>query len=180
MQGVNVSGLLLPAGVVAAIASRDLSHNFLAGFFLMMVQPFRQARHKGVQFVLSGQDGLAHMAPWIDGPYKKLLSVYKKLLGCLLAGWATAWACRCRPAPQAALAQAAPGSKACAKRWISGVYQVQGCCEAPPVIDSTMTECCLRLQIWQTFPALRASAASSCEQPPADSQVAFCLALKTN
>lgn len=42
-QGVNVSGLLLPAGVVAAIASRDLSHNFLAGFFLMMVQPFRQA-----------------------------------------------------------------------------------------------------------------------------------------
>ncbi len=38
-----MSGLLLPAGVVAAIASRDLSHNFLAGFFLMMVQPFRQA-----------------------------------------------------------------------------------------------------------------------------------------
>lgn len=43
MLGVNVSALLLPAGVVAAIASRDLSLNFLAGFFLMMVQPFRCA-----------------------------------------------------------------------------------------------------------------------------------------
>lgn len=29
--GVNVSGLLLPAGVCLAIASKDLAHNFLAG-----------------------------------------------------------------------------------------------------------------------------------------------------
>lgn len=29
--GVNVSGLLLPAGVCLAIAARDLAHNFLAG-----------------------------------------------------------------------------------------------------------------------------------------------------
>ena len=41
MLGVNVSALLLPAGVAAALAARDLTHNFLAGFFLMMVQPFR-------------------------------------------------------------------------------------------------------------------------------------------
>ena len=43
MIGVNVSALLLPAGVAAAVAAKDLSHNFLAGFFLMMVQPFRCA-----------------------------------------------------------------------------------------------------------------------------------------
>lgn len=42
MIGVNVSALLLPAGVMAAVAAKDLSHNFLAGFFLMMVQPFRR------------------------------------------------------------------------------------------------------------------------------------------
>jgi small-conductance mechanosensitive channel len=41
MLGVNVSALLLPAGICLAIAAKDLSHNFLAGFFLMMVQPFR-------------------------------------------------------------------------------------------------------------------------------------------
>ena len=29
--GVNVSGLLLPAGVCLAIAAKDLAHNFLAG-----------------------------------------------------------------------------------------------------------------------------------------------------
>lgn len=43
MLGVNVSALLLPAGVAAAVAAKDLSHNFLAGFFLMVVQPFRWA-----------------------------------------------------------------------------------------------------------------------------------------
>lgn len=32
--GVNVSGLLLPAGVCLAFASKDLAHNFLAGDFL--------------------------------------------------------------------------------------------------------------------------------------------------
>ena len=39
--GVNLSGLLLPAGVALAFAAKDLSHNFLAGFFLFAVQPFR-------------------------------------------------------------------------------------------------------------------------------------------
>eukprot|EP00891_Asterochloris_glomerata_P002497 jgi/Astpho2/2497/fgenesh1_pg.00048_%23_21_t len=41
MLGVNLSGLLLPAGVALAFAAKDLSHNFLAGFFLFAVQPFR-------------------------------------------------------------------------------------------------------------------------------------------
>lgn len=41
MLGVNVSALLLPAGIAAAVAAKDLSHNFLAGAFLMIVQPFR-------------------------------------------------------------------------------------------------------------------------------------------
>jgi small-conductance mechanosensitive channel len=31
MLGINISGLLLPAGVVLAIASRDLLQNFIAG-----------------------------------------------------------------------------------------------------------------------------------------------------
>ena len=31
MLGVNVSALLLPAGVALAFAAKDLSHNFLAG-----------------------------------------------------------------------------------------------------------------------------------------------------
>lgn len=31
MIGVNVSGLLLPAGIALAFAAKDLSHNFLAG-----------------------------------------------------------------------------------------------------------------------------------------------------
>ncbi len=33
--GVNVSGLLLPAGVCLAIAAKDLAHNFLAGECVM-------------------------------------------------------------------------------------------------------------------------------------------------
>jgi small-conductance mechanosensitive channel len=37
--GINISGLLLPAGVVLAIASRDLLHNFIAGERLLGVQP---------------------------------------------------------------------------------------------------------------------------------------------
>ena len=31
MIGVNVSALLLPAGIALAYAAKDLSHNFLAG-----------------------------------------------------------------------------------------------------------------------------------------------------
>ena len=36
--GINVSALLIPAGVALALAAKDLSHNFLAGFFLFAVQ----------------------------------------------------------------------------------------------------------------------------------------------
>jgi Mechanosensitive ion channel len=38
MLGLNLSGLLIPAGVALALAAKDLSHNFLAGFFLFAVQ----------------------------------------------------------------------------------------------------------------------------------------------
>ena len=38
MLGLNLSGLLIPAGVAMALAAKDLSHNFLAGFFLFAVQ----------------------------------------------------------------------------------------------------------------------------------------------
>ena len=41
--GINVSALLIPAGVAIAIAAKDLSHNFLAGFFLFAVQVRRRA-----------------------------------------------------------------------------------------------------------------------------------------
>jgi small-conductance mechanosensitive channel len=41
MLGINISGLLLPAGICVAIASQDLLQNLLAGFFLFIVQPFR-------------------------------------------------------------------------------------------------------------------------------------------
>jgi hypothetical protein len=41
MLGINISGLLLPAGICVAIASKDLLQNLLAGFFLFVVQPFR-------------------------------------------------------------------------------------------------------------------------------------------
>jgi hypothetical protein len=47
MLGVNVSALLLPAGIALALAAKDLSHNFFAGFFLMMVQPFRRVGGSG-------------------------------------------------------------------------------------------------------------------------------------
>jgi small-conductance mechanosensitive channel len=43
MLGVNVSALLLPAGIALALAAKDLSHNFLAGLHLMAAQPFRCA-----------------------------------------------------------------------------------------------------------------------------------------
>jgi hypothetical protein len=41
MIGINISGLLVPAGICVAIASKDLLQNLLAGFFLFIVQPFR-------------------------------------------------------------------------------------------------------------------------------------------
>jgi hypothetical protein len=41
MLGVNVSALLLPAGIAIAVAAKDMTQNFLAGFFLFVVQPFK-------------------------------------------------------------------------------------------------------------------------------------------
>lgn len=41
--GVNVSGLLLPAGVCLAIAAKDLAHNFLAGRCLSAVRRLHTA-----------------------------------------------------------------------------------------------------------------------------------------
>ncbi len=43
--GINVSALLIPAGIALALAAKDLSHNFLAGFFLFAVQ----VRHPAAQ-----------------------------------------------------------------------------------------------------------------------------------
>lgn len=37
MIGINVSALLLPAGIALAYAAKDLSHNFLAGKALLEV-----------------------------------------------------------------------------------------------------------------------------------------------
>eukprot|EP00879_Flechtneria_rotunda_P006781 GHRR01007125.1.p1 GENE.GHRR01007125.1~~GHRR01007125.1.p1 ORF type:complete len:535 (+),score=162.40 GHRR01007125.1:305-1909(+) len=41
MLGINISALLLPTGVALAIASKDLLQNLIAGFYLVLVQPFR-------------------------------------------------------------------------------------------------------------------------------------------
>ncbi|WIA28842.1 hypothetical protein OEZ86_011368 [Tetradesmus obliquus] len=39
--GININALLLPTGVVLAIASKDLLQNLIAGLYLVLVQPFR-------------------------------------------------------------------------------------------------------------------------------------------
>ena len=59
MIGVNVSALLLPAGIAVAVAAKDLSHNFLAGFFLFMAQPFKLGDRVAVSSVapMSGAGG---------------------------------------------------------------------------------------------------------------------------
>lgn len=54
MLGVNVSALLLPAGIAVAVAAKDLAHNFLAGFFLFVVQPFKLGDRLAVTSSLSG------------------------------------------------------------------------------------------------------------------------------
>ncbi|KAA6424385.1 MAG: hypothetical protein FRX49_05597 [Trebouxia sp. A1-2] len=61
--GVNVSGLLLPAGVCLAIAAKDLAHNFLAGFFLFAVQPFRLGDRIAVRSMASGESAAASPGP---------------------------------------------------------------------------------------------------------------------
>ncbi|KAL4423882.1 hypothetical protein ABPG75_001183 [Micractinium tetrahymenae] len=79
MLGVNVSGLLLPAGVVAAIASRDLSHNFLAGFFLMMVQPFRLGDRVGVSLPAGSPGSFGAGGSWFEGVCEKVDLRYTSL-----------------------------------------------------------------------------------------------------
>lgn len=49
MLGVNISGLFLPAGICLAIASREVAHNFVAGIFLFLVQPFKTGDDVSVQ-----------------------------------------------------------------------------------------------------------------------------------
>lgn len=41
LVGFNISGLLLPAFVAAAFACKDILINFVSGFFLFVVQPFK-------------------------------------------------------------------------------------------------------------------------------------------
>ncbi|PSC73283.1 Plasma membrane iron permease [Micractinium conductrix] len=79
MLGVNVSALLLPAGVVAAIASRDLSLNFLAGFFLMMVQPFRLGDLVGVTLPAGQPGGFGAGGSWFEGVCEKVDLRYTSL-----------------------------------------------------------------------------------------------------
>ena len=73
--GVNLSGLLLPAGVALAFAAKDLSHNFLAGFFLFAVQPFRL----GDRIAVHSQAAAGVSAgpsppgsPWFEGTCEKV------------------------------------------------------------------------------------------------------------
>ena len=73
--GVNLSGLLLPAGVALAFAAKDLSHNFLAGFFLFAVQPFRLgdriAVHSQVAAGVSAGPSPPG-SPWFEGICEKV------------------------------------------------------------------------------------------------------------
>ncbi|GMH33780.1 hypothetical protein BSKO_01614 [Bryopsis sp. KO-2023] len=68
MSGVNVSGLFLPAGICFALAAKDLSHNFLAGIFLFLVQPFRMGDKVSVQSTAPGSDG----GNWFQGRCEKV------------------------------------------------------------------------------------------------------------
>ena len=64
MLGVNVSALLLPAGVAAAIAAKDLSVNFLAGFFLFVAQVGGAGRGGGGGGFMGGGVG------WVGGSWE--------------------------------------------------------------------------------------------------------------
>jgi len=70
MLGVNVSALLLPAGVAVAIAAKDLSHNFLAGLFLFVVQPFKLGDRLSVSSAAPGIGGPA--GGWFEGVCEKV------------------------------------------------------------------------------------------------------------
>ncbi|CAK0734393.1 hypothetical protein CVIRNUC_000425 [Coccomyxa viridis] len=69
MLGVNVNALLLPAGIALAYAAKDLSHNFLAGFFLFAVQPFKLGDRVAVSYSTPASGG---RAPWFEGVCEKV------------------------------------------------------------------------------------------------------------
>jgi hypothetical protein len=73
MLGLNLSGLLIPAGVALALAAKDLSHNFLAGFFLFAVQPFKLGDRVGVAYSSAAPSlsGGAQGA-WFEGVCEKV------------------------------------------------------------------------------------------------------------
>ena len=72
--GINVSALLIPAGVALAIAAKDLSHNFLAGFFLFAVQPFKLGDRVSVSTSVSmpGVNGGPSGGGWFEGVCEKV------------------------------------------------------------------------------------------------------------
>lgn len=74
MLGVNVSALLLPAGIAVAVAAKDLSHNFLAGFFLFVVQPFKLGDRVAVASSAPNQGPGPLGAPpgWFEGVCEKV------------------------------------------------------------------------------------------------------------
>lgn len=71
MLGVNVSALLLPAGIAVAVAAKDLSHNFLAGFFLFVVQPFKLGDRVAVSSSAPGAPG-SMAGSWFEGVCEKV------------------------------------------------------------------------------------------------------------
>lgn len=68
LLGVNVSALLVPAALAVAYAAKDLSHNFLAGFFLFAAQPFR----RGDRVAVSSLTQAAAGASWFEGICEKV------------------------------------------------------------------------------------------------------------
>ncbi|KAK9916727.1 hypothetical protein WJX75_006289 [Coccomyxa subellipsoidea] len=69
MLGVNVNALLLPAGVALAFAAKDLSHNFLAGFFLFAVQPFKLGDRVAVSY---STPSAGNRTAWFEGVCEKV------------------------------------------------------------------------------------------------------------
>ena len=87
-----LQGLLIPAGVAAALAAKDLSHNFLAGFFLFAVQvwpslSWRSCTDAGRPPKASKPDGSRQLHMIRGGPQllgsASLLTEYHLLLPCL-------------------------------------------------------------------------------------------------
>lgn len=73
MLGVNVSALLLPAGIAVAVAAKDLAHNFLAGFFLFVVQPFKLGDRLAVASSSPGVGmGMGGSGGWFEGVCEKV------------------------------------------------------------------------------------------------------------